>query len=81
MRTRQKALERLVELLEERIAGRTPVRLAALHAGTRESAEQLLQATSQRIRSIETLLTDVSPCVGVHLGPGCMGLAFMAGIN
>jgi DegV family protein with EDD domain len=81
VRTRQKALERLVELLEERIGGRTPVRLAALHAGTRESAEQLMESTCRRIQTIETLLTDVSPCVGVHLGPGCMGLAFMAGIE
>jgi DegV family protein with EDD domain len=81
VRTRQKALERLVELLEERIAGRTPVRLAALHAGRRESAEQLMQTARQRIQTIETMLTDVSPGVGVHLGPGCMGLAFMAGIE
>ena len=81
VRTRQKALERLVELLEERIAGRTPVRLAALHASTRESAEHLLHAASQRIHTIETIITDVSPGVGVHLGPGCAGFAFMAGIE
>lgn len=80
VRTRQKALGRLVELLEERIAGRTPVRLAALHASTIESAEQLMQAASKRIHTVETLLADVSPGVGVHLGPGCAGYAFMAGI-
>jgi len=27
------------------------------------------------------LLADVSPGVGVHLGPGCAGYAFMAGID
>jgi DegV family protein with EDD domain len=81
VRTRQKALERLVELLEEHIGGRKPVRLAALHAGARESAEQLMQAASQRIQAIETIITDVSPGVGVHLGPSCMGFAFMAGIE
>ena len=81
VRTRQKALERLVELLEERIAGRSPVRLAALHASTIESAEQLMQAATERIHTVETLLADVSPGVGVHLGPGCAGYAFMAGIE
>jgi DegV family protein with EDD domain len=81
VRTRQKAFGRLVELLEERIAGRSPVHLAALHASTIESAEQLLQAATARIHTIETMLADVSPGVGVHLGPGCAGYAFMAGID
>jgi DegV family protein with EDD domain len=81
VRTRQKAMERLVELLEEHIGGRLPVRLAALHAGTRESALQLMQAATERIKAIETMITDVSPGVGVHLGPGCAGFAFMAGID
>ena len=82
VRTRQKALERLVELLEEHIARQSsgaPGGAARRHAGNR--AEQLLQAASQRIHTIETILTDVSPGVGVHLGPGCMGFAFMAGME
>ena len=81
VRTRQKALGRLVELLEERITGRSPVRLAALHASTIESAEQLMRAATERIHTVETLLADVSPGVGVHLGPGCVGYAFMAGMD
>ena len=81
VRTRQKALGRLVELLEERIAGGSPVHLAALHASTIESAEQLMRAATERIHTVETLLADVSPGVGVHLGPGCAGYAFMAGMD
>lgn len=81
VRTRQKALIRLVDLLEERIAGRIPVRLAVLHANASELASQLLQEATQRVHPVDTLMTDVSPAVGVHLGPGTVGFAFMAGIE
>ena len=81
VRTRHKALARLVELLEERIAKRKPVHLAALHASARETAEKMLQEAVVRVNPIETLIADVSPGVGVHLGPGAAGFAFMAGFE
>lgn len=81
VRTRKKAVNRLVELLEERIGGRTPLRLAVLHANAAEEAEALMQAASDRLNPIETVITDVSPAVGTHTGPGTLGLAFMAGVG
>jgi DegV family protein with EDD domain len=81
VRTRHKALARMVELLEQRIAGRKPVHLAALHASAKESAEYLLQAATARIETVETMLAGVSPGVGAHLGPGTAGVAFMAGFE
>lgn len=79
VRTTQKALHRLEELLEARINNRIPVRLGVLHASAPELAEQLLEQAKIRIKPIETLLADVSPAVGSHLGPGTVGFAFMAG--
>jgi DegV family protein with EDD domain len=79
VRTTQKALQRLGELLEARINHRIPVRLGVLHASAPELAEQLLNQAKMRIKPIETLLADVSPAVGSHLGPGTVGFAFMAG--
>jgi DegV family protein with EDD domain len=81
VRTRQKALNRMVDLLEARIGGRKPVRLAALHANAPELADQMLQEASARLSPVETLIAYVSPAVGVHLGPGTVGFAFMAGIE
>lgn len=79
VRTRRKSFERLVELLEERLAGRSPVHLAVLHANARETAEELLEKAAARVKPIETLISHVSPAVGAHLGPGTVGLAFMVG--
>ncbi|HSS97793.1 MAG TPA: DegV family protein [Terriglobales bacterium] len=79
VRTKSKAVDRLVELAEERIAGRSPVHLAVLHANVPDDAKALLDQASKRIKPIETALADVSPAVGTHTGPGTMGIAFMAG--
>jgi DegV family protein with EDD domain len=81
VRTYKKAQNRLVELLQDRIAGRSPVRLAVLHANAPEVANRLCEQASEVVNPIETVLTDVSPAVGVHLGPGTVGMAFMAGIE
>lgn len=80
VRTRSKSLERVAELLEERIAGRTPVHLATLHANAPEDAKTLLRLASDRLHPIETIFSQISPVVANHTGPGTVGLAFLAGM-
>jgi len=80
VRTRKKSLQRVVELVEERIGGRQPVRLSALHANAEEDARVMLDMAKSRIQSSENILAEVSPVVGTHAGPGTVGLAFMAGM-
>ncbi len=79
VRTRKKSLQRLVELVEERIGGRTPLHLATLHANAREEAHALLDQAAQQMNADESVFSEVSPVVGTHTGPGTIGLAFMAG--
>jgi DegV family protein with EDD domain len=80
VRTRKKSLNRLVELVEQRIAGRTPVRLGALYTDVPAEANELLNEASQRIECIQSVISEVSPVLGTHAGPGTVGLAFMAGL-
>lgn len=80
IRTRKKSLNRVVELIEERIGGRKPVRLASLHANAPEEARFLLDQASARLDPVETVFTVLSPVVGTHAGPGTLGLTFMAGM-
>ncbi len=80
VRTMRKALSRLLDLLEERIAGRRPVRLAALHVDAEEASRKLMDMAIQRFQPEEIYYTTVSPAVGVHLGPGTLGLCYMAGL-
>jgi DegV family protein with EDD domain len=81
VRTRVKALNRLVDLLIERINGREPVYIGVLHAKAPEIAEELLARVNEKINVAQSIITDLGPAVGVHLGPGAVGVTFMAGIE
>ena len=80
IRTKSKAQDRILELVVEKINGRSPVRLATLHANAAEEAKALLARAEQALNPIESVFTEVSPTVGTHAGPGTVGLAFMAGM-
>jgi DegV family protein with EDD domain len=80
IRTKNKAQDRVLELVVEKVAGRTPVRLATLHANAAEDARALLTRAEQTLHPVESVFTEVSPTVGTHAGPGTVGLAFMAGL-
>ena len=80
IRTKNKAHDRVLELVVEKVAGRTPVRLATLHANAAADAKALLTRAEQTLHPVESIFTEVSPTVGTHAGPGTVGLAFMAGM-
>lgn len=76
VRTKSKAIARLLDVLEERIAGRGNLRLAVLHAAVEQEARDLLQAATERFKPIETVFSEVSPVVGAHIGPGTLGMCY-----
>jgi len=80
IRTRRKALDRLITLVSRQVEGRTPIRLAAFHANAEAEARSLLETATAKLNPVETVFTCVSPAIGVHAGPGTVGLAYMAGI-
>lgn len=83
IRTMRKALERLLELLDERVGQRSPLRLACLHANAPEEAEALMERVRQRYpqeRLVELVMAEVSPVIGTHTGPGTVGIAYMTGM-
>ena len=77
--SQRKALERMQQLVEKRIEGRTPVRIAVFHAGVPELAEEYKARLEKVFQPVESILTHVSPVVGSHVGPGTISVAFMAG--
>jgi DegV family protein with EDD domain len=80
VRTKSKAMERVVEIVAEQCSGKSPIRLATLHANAEEDAKTILAKASAQLTATESLLTAVSPAVGTHAGPGTVGLAYMAGM-
>jgi DegV family protein with EDD domain len=80
VRTRGKALDRLVELVAEKCAGKSPVHLATLHADAEADAKVMLDKITPLVHPVESVFAAVSPAVGAHAGPGTAGLAWMAGM-
>jgi len=80
VRTKGKALDRLLSLVADQVNGKTNVRLATLHANAEPEARDLLERASRELNAVESVLSSVSPVVGTHAGPGTVGLAFMAGM-
>jgi DegV family protein with EDD domain len=75
----RKAVRQMVELVEKDIAGHTPVRVSVFHAGIPDLAQELLDEVTKRFDAVESILSEVSPVIGSHTGPGTISIAYMAG--
>lgn len=80
VRTKGKAIERLIQIVAEQVKGGSPIRLASLHANAPDDAESMLASASSAAQATETIRTELSPVVGTHTGPGTIGLAYMTGL-
>ncbi len=80
VRTKAKAIERLLEIIEEQTAGKGSVRIASLHANAEAEAREILKKAEQRTGAVEIIASTVSPVIGTHIGPGTVGIAYMAGM-
>jgi DegV family protein with EDD domain len=74
-RTKRKALTRIVADATREM-GERPVHLAALHAAAREEAEEIAERISAKAKVVERVITEVTPVIGAHTGPGLVGVAF-----
>ena len=79
VRTKKKAVEFMINTIAGRVAGKGPLQLATVHANAEAEARELLAAASEKMKPAEALLTEVSPVVGAHTGPGTVGLAWLVG--
>jgi DegV family protein with EDD domain len=75
-RTSRKAMDRLLALMLQRLHGSSKARIAIMHADALEHAQDLAERVQQRIDPTEIFITEFTPVVGTHTGPGLVGLAF-----
>jgi DegV family protein with EDD domain len=80
VRTKSKATERMLDVIEKQIGDRRPIRLSPLHASAPQEVESLRQAVETRFHPEECFISELSPAIGSHAGPGTVGVAFCAGI-
>jgi DegV family protein with EDD domain len=76
-RTRKKALKQLVDIVAERVAGKSNVRIGVSHANDLVEAKRFLETAEAQLNPVETMITELSPVIGTHVGPGTIALAYL----
>ena len=80
VRTSARAIPRLLDLVQERLIRDRPHRLAVLHSDDETRAQDLMSAARERLDPDETFVCEINPIIGIHVGPGAIGLAYSSGI-
>jgi DegV family protein with EDD domain len=76
-RTRQGAYGRIVALAVARIPRGTAIRAALMHVAAREEVERFRPMLEKDYSVIEWVVTQLSPALGVHSGPGTVGISII----
>lgn len=78
-RTTLGAIKRMVKLMGQKIVAGQPLHVAVMHADALDEALVLRDQISSRFDCTELLITEFTPVMGVHIGPGLIGVAFYCG--
>jgi DegV family protein with EDD domain len=77
VRTRRKALERLLEIMQERVGSGQRVHVSIEQANVLDEANYLKSQISSLFDCAEVYINDFAPVAGVHCGPGSSGFPFI----
>lgn len=78
VRTRRKALEQVVGLVEAELPKDGRVHIVVLHIAAPDEAARLADELEQRFQPVEMIRAEGGPVVGAHAGPGTLGIGFYA---
>jgi len=76
-RTKPKAIKHMLETMAERV-GDSRVHVIVHHADELEEGEKLKAEIGSRFNCAELYLTEFTPAMGVHAGPGLLAISFYA---
>ncbi len=74
VRSKKKAIERLIDLAVDKAAGK-PAHVGVMHANALEEVKNLRGYLQLQINCKEIEIYDISPVIGTHVGPGTLGVA------
>jgi DegV family protein with EDD domain len=73
VRTRQRAINRVLEIIHQRVDN-LPVNVAVVHSQSLGAAKQLMQIVKETLQVNEAIISDLSIGVAANLGPGTIGI-------
>lgn len=78
-RTIPSALKRMLKLMEQNAVKGQPLHVAVMHADALDKAIALKNKISSQFDCTELFITEFTPVMGAHTGPGLFGIAFYSG--
>jgi DegV family protein with EDD domain len=75
-RSREKAYHKMVEMVEATAGRMGKIKIAYVHAAAREEVEKIKTLVEKRVSTVESIIAELSPALGVHTGPGTAGLCY-----
>jgi fatty acid-binding protein DegV len=79
VRTRPRAIERLIRLLERR-SQEGPLHVCVHHTNAPQDAAALADRVRELLEPREVMISEFTQVMGVHTGPGLLGFAFYADV-
>ncbi len=76
IRTRKKAMKRIVDLLVVD-AAKMPLEAVVIHGNQPEAAEAWLAELTEQLPDVKFTVSHFGPVIGTHLGEGAMGLGWV----
>jgi len=76
VRTKKKAIAAMLDQAVERLGGRKMAAAAVMDSDAKDVGDKLAEMVKERFGLAEVLRSPISPAIGVHAGPGALGLAF-----
>lgn len=73
VRTRQSAIDRVIEIIHERVNDRL-INVAVVHSQSLENVKDLMNRVRQTFHTNELILPDLSIGIAANLGPGTIGI-------
>jgi DegV family protein with EDD domain len=74
-RGRPRAIARLVDIMRQRV-GRAPVQVNVMEADAVDDARAMLERIGSNFNCRELFISEFTPVMGTHTGPGLLGIAF-----
>ncbi len=76
IRTKKKALQHVLQFASDDSSGKGPLYAAIMHAAAPEEAAIFRDRVQAELHPADIMMSELSPVLGAHAGPGLVGLAY-----
>jgi DegV family protein with EDD domain len=80
-RSRKQAYQIMVDMVEKATGVGAKIKIAYVHAAAYEEVLKIRELVEERLQVVEEIITELTPALGVHTGPGTAGLCYFPVLN